>query len=193
MLASGRTPQQRRLVVSNNSASLPAGLSGTTLHIGGADGSNNRFTSDAFGGANIFNYRRANNTATSPSALAPDDLIGQFSWLGFGSTAYSTARAAIAANASQTWTDANQGTYLTFFTTLNNTAAPLERMRIDNAGNVGIGTTSPTAILHIQGSGVSIPLLGPSISREIRFLTLSPFQCQAKVEKFGSWRCPAST
>ena len=136
-----------RLVVSNNSAPLPAGLSGTTLHIGGTDGSYNRFTSDAFGGANSINQRRANNTAASPSALATDDLIGQFSWLGFGSTAYSTARAAIAGNASQTWTDANQGTYLTFFTTLNNTAAPLERIRIDNAGNVGIGTVSPTNLV----------------------------------------------
>jgi hypothetical protein len=34
-----------------------------------------------------------------------------------------------------------------------------EKMRITDAGNVGIGTTSPAARLHILGAGVSAPIL----------------------------------
>ena len=42
---------------------------------------------------------------------------------------------------------------LRFFTNQNSTGIPLERMRIDSDGNVGIGTDSPDVKLHIVGDG----------------------------------------
>ena len=47
----------------------------------------------------------------------------------------------------------NYGAHLTF-STVESASALTERMRITNTGNVGIGTTSPTSKLHIEGSGV---------------------------------------
>ena len=41
---------------------------------------------------------------------------------------------------------------LTFFTASG--AAPSERMRLDHNGNLGIGITSPTSILHTVASGI---------------------------------------
>ena len=43
--------------------------------------------------------------------------------------------------------------HLTFAT--SNSSAPVERMRITSGGNVGIGTASPSAKLHIQGTNSS--------------------------------------
>jgi hypothetical protein len=42
--------------------------------------------------------------------------------------------------------------YLTFGTAAAGTANPTERMRIDATGKVGIGTTTPTELLHVRGS-----------------------------------------
>ncbi len=52
-------------------------------------------------------------------------------------------------------TDAS-ATALTFGTKGNVTGAPTERLRITSAGNVGIGTSSPDALLHVNGGDLKI-------------------------------------
>ncbi len=54
--------------------------------------------------------------------------------------------------AAENWTDEANGTYLQFTTTPIGSGAWAERMRIDPAGNVGIGTATPRQKLSVAGT-----------------------------------------
>lgn len=84
----------------------------------------------------------------TPTAV--DDRLG---FLLFGANGASAA--GISAAADQAWTlGSAQGAYLKFETTLNSGTTRAEKMRLTNAGLLGIGTTSPYATLSVQ-SGAS--------------------------------------
>ena len=60
--------------------------------------------------------------------------------------------------ATQDWTSTAQGRNLSFLVIPNNSAIAQEALSIQNDGNVGIGTTGPTDLLHIVGSDASNPI-----------------------------------
>jgi hypothetical protein len=71
-----------------------------------------------------------------------------------GGVSTKTSRAAIKGGSQ--FVNDNRGGFLAFY--VNGTAVTnslYERMRINSAGNVGIGTTSPETLLHLQSSDVS--------------------------------------
>lgn len=95
-------------------------------------------------------------------SLEPTASGQRLGFLTFGRDSSGTAfnSLAIQGFTSQAWTDGSaQGSYLTFSTTPNNSATRAEVMRLDQNGNVGIGSTTPNSALDIsqKTSAVSLP------------------------------------
>lgn len=150
------------LTISMNPVFIPLGASntGTVEHTIGPDGLADRFTFDSVGAATVYTSRRADGTAGTPTALGPDENIATFGAQGYTGSAYTATKAQFNQVAAQTWTPTANGTYMNFFTTANNTTTITERVRIDQSGNVGIGTTTPLSLLQIATSSVNTLLGG---------------------------------
>jgi len=107
-------------------------------------------TGNSTGGG--FYGRAARGTVSSPSALQNDDLLLWFGGRGYGSTGWLSSKATMAFYSAGTWTDTSSPTYISFGTTPSSSVTRSERMRIDSAGNIGIGTTNPAYILTLGGT-----------------------------------------
>lgn len=55
------------------------------------------------------------------------------------------------------------------FKTSTSNAAPTEKVRIDNNGNVGINTTNPSVLLDVKGDIRLLSTAGPAASRQLMF------------------------
>jgi hypothetical protein len=121
--------------------------------LGSNDNGDIRLSAHGASNASEIRFRRSNGTSGSPTSVVATNKLGEIEAFGYGSTGWSSAgRAGFGMFASQNWTNTAQGTYIVFSTTADGTIVTSERMRIDNAGNVGLGTTVPTARLHVNGS-----------------------------------------
>jgi hypothetical protein len=98
-------------------------------------------------------FRKARGTAAAPTVITTADELGVVNFTGYGGAAGYIAGAAIKGISSGTIADSRVPGFMSFWTGTD--AAPsvlTERMRIDNAGNVGIGITAPAAKLDIAGT-----------------------------------------
>ena len=143
----------------------PAGISiGTTSPLAGnLDVSNATFGTDSTN-VNVITYsangfgpavtgRKARGTQGVPTAALNNDALLLLSGNGYGATTFSTNNSAqIAMRASENWTDAAQGSYMSFFTTPNGTTISNPRMTINQNGNVGIGVFSGQANLEVSNA-----------------------------------------
>lgn len=103
--------------------------------------------------APIFLQRKARGTAASPSAVQATDGLGFLLARGYGTTAFGTNNVVgIGFHAAENFTDSAQGTYIAFGTTPTGSTIRQERVRLDASGNLGIGTSSPTSLLHVGGN-----------------------------------------
>jgi len=143
----GTTTPDSVLTINKNSAAPAAITVNPYLNIVGANSDSPKLNFDAYASNNNVTFRRANGTQASPSALSSGDQIGNLSVFGYGATGYTTTnRGFVAFFADEAWTDAAQGSRITFATTgVGTAAAATERMRIDSSGNVGIGTTAASS------------------------------------------------
>lgn len=129
----------QHVTVNLNAGSLPASPS-SGIQIGGVDGTAPTFGLECFAAASQVIYRRANNTAASPSALATNDIIGNFAWRGYGATGYGAGnRIRVAGFAAENWSDAAQGTYVTISVTAIGGTTLAQAFKIFDTGGVNIG------------------------------------------------------
>jgi hypothetical protein len=95
---------------------------------------------------------KSRGTRSSPAIVQNGDGVGEIAWVGYDGATYPyTANIASIVNGAP-GADDMPGALL-FGTTADGGTFPTERMRITSAGDVGIGTSSPSDRLHISGEG----------------------------------------
>jgi hypothetical protein len=129
------TPSSALEVVSTTSAN-PRGIQTT------------QYSEDSIGGQ--LAIRKVRGTTGSPTAVQSGDHLGSFVFYGYDGSNFQPA-AYIRSTAAESFTTTSRGAGLEFLTIPAGATSIPERMRIESNGNVGIGTTSPAALLHVNG------------------------------------------
>lgn len=137
----------------NKNLGIGTSTTGAALDIVGQATNVAQFTNLGFGGSSG-GAGLLGHTGIVP--VAQGDRLGflLFGYTNGVSQSIGTNAVGIDGYADQAWTlGTNQGSYLDFETTADNSTARTERMRISSNGNVGIGTTSPYALLSVGNTG----------------------------------------
>jgi hypothetical protein len=108
-------------------------------------------TAAAYGYLVVGRSRGTDDAAPTPPQSG--DSLGGVNFCGYEEGYRATAQ--ILSIASQTWSSGNRGTNLTFSTTASVSTTLAERMRITNAGLVGIANVSPSALLTLGTAGTT--------------------------------------
>ena len=133
----GTTAPLSKLNVVDTSSSSPRGILSTQI-------------STDTNGARV-GFAKARGTAGGETTVVTGDTLGRLMFRGYDGSNY-LEMASVEVGASGTVASTRVPTYMAFSTATD--AAPsvlTERMRIDNAGNVGIGVASPTVRLDVSG------------------------------------------
>jgi hypothetical protein len=96
--------------------------------------------------------QRAQGSSGSPTAVANGQTLGVLSFKGYTSAGVYRTGSSLTARVTQGVSGDELPTSLYFSTTANGANSPTERMRITDAGNVGIGTSSPGRKVTIYDS-----------------------------------------
>lgn len=132
---------------------------GTTLNTyilqTSADGIAGQVQLDQYGnvGSNIL-LRSARGTSAAPTASQSGDLLGSIGSRGYDGTNFSGGgRSGMYMYAAENFTATNQGSFLIFGTTPIGTASRVERVRLNDNGNLLIGTTTDAGYkLQVNGN-----------------------------------------
>ncbi|MEA9355420.1 tail fiber domain-containing protein [Bacteriovorax sp. PP10] len=118
----------------------------------------------------LFVGKKAEGTPGAPLAISSTDFLVALISQGYNGSAFSGNYINVAGVATEGWTPTANGMATVLYSNANGTAAGLERMRIDQSGNVGIGTTTPTYLMDLYATSptmrirsVSNDAVGPTL------------------------------
>lgn len=152
-LGIGNTAPTTKLTLGKpTTGSSPSAVTGALAHLIQTDAITPSVQMDSYGTSNQIIGRRAQGTAGSETAIVNTAIMLRLAGQGRDNTGYnSSTAAAIDLLGEGTWSTTSLPTGISFKTTTASSTTLTERMRISNAGQVGIGTT-PSSLLHIASS-----------------------------------------
>ena len=107
---------------------------------------------------NYFYQRKSRGTAASPASVNSADFVGISRTQAHDGTSFQTATDVRSQVITMNGTNDFE-TALSFWTRASGTTFPSENMRLNQSGYLGIGSTAPTARLHVRNSGTEDILL----------------------------------
>jgi hypothetical protein len=164
----GTTSPANILTINTSGSTLAAGAAGVDI-VG--DLNNERFAAESSSAA-VFETGGYNGTYNARTATTAGQVVGDFQGGGYNGSAQKVNEARMQVVATENHSATNNGTALYFQTTPNGStfSSIATRMVIDNTGNVGIGTTSPSQLLSIVGSDASMTVADTGHSGRITTL-----------------------
>ena len=138
----GTSTPDRGLVV--DSASNPLSAGEPSLLVTGSANKERIGVRHYGAGDPVFVGQRYLGTPSVPTAVTADQSLLGLSGQGYNGTALSSTAAFVGFYAAETFTPSAQGTYAQIETTPIGSTTRTVRLRVSPAGNVGIGTTSPS-------------------------------------------------
>jgi len=141
--------------VVNSTAKVGIGTSAPIFSMDIVGESTDAFRSTTHGSAPRFDFRRSQGTAAAPTDIAgAGAILANMRFFGYASSYSQAATIKIETDAVPSAT--SMPGRIVFETTPATTVTPLERMRINNAGFVGIGATAPASKLHVDAGSIRV-------------------------------------
>jgi hypothetical protein len=146
-----RIDSSGRLLV-GTSTSL-AGTGSLKHEVANGNSATSTFVANAF--ANSYQFVKSRSTSSLGTVVQNGDELGNIDWYGDDGTGTPKAGARV-----QVFVDGTPGANdmpgrLVFSTTADGSSSPTERMRITNAGRIGLAQSSPATTVDVNGSYAS--------------------------------------
>jgi hypothetical protein len=150
----GTNAPQSLLHINKNATQNVAAIVGTSsLQLTGLDASPTYMEINGFGANPQINMTRSDGTAASKTAVLSNDNLFILNGVGYDGTAYGSLDSAIIVKAAQNFAVGSHGTFVSIFTTPNNTVSIAEAARFQASGGISIGTTTDPGLGSIQVNG----------------------------------------